>query len=387
MKIAFTSIFDINNPNSISGVLYYISHYLNKKGLDVIHIDNLDRQLYKILKFKSFYHALKKKKYLRMRDPVFIKQINKQIEKQIGISKPDIILSQGSLEVSMLKCKQPIVIWCDGNFADLIDKHPHYLNLSEKTIHDSLMLEQMAYDNASLFIFPSDWAAQSTIKNYNVNPSKVHVVQYGANIECEYSKEEIEKVIKSRPRDVIKILFSGVDWYYKGGDILIEAAKIIIDKGFKVELNIVGCEPKLDSDILKFTKVHGFLSKSIILEKELIQQLYLDSHFFVLPTRYETYGISFCEANAYGIPAIGTNTGGVPSIIKDNLNGFLIESPAPQFIAEKIIYLFSNYDEYIMLALSSYNEYKKRLNWDVACDKVIKLIMANKFNKNINFVK
>ena len=374
MKIAFTSIFDINNPNSISGTLYFISKYLQKQGFDVIHIDNLDKPFYKFLKYNSLFHLIDKKKYLRMRDPFFIKLINKHIERQIEITKPDLILSQGSLEVSLLKCNQPIVIWCDGNFADLIDKHPHYMNLSDKTIRDSLMLEQMAYDNASLLIFPSEWAAQSTIKNYNVNPSKVQVIQYGANIEGDLPNEVIKNKILSRPKDIIKILFSGVDWYYKGGNILTEATKILKEKGLNIELHIIGCEPELDSETLKYTKVHGFLRKSVDSERKLLEELYLDSHFFVLPTRYETYGISFCEASAYGLPAFGTNIGGVASIIKNGVNGYLIETEnAAKFIAEKIIYLIFKYDEYISFALSSHNEYKTRLNWGISCDKAKKL--------------
>ncbi|MBI5323793.1 MAG: glycosyltransferase family 4 protein [Ignavibacteriae bacterium] len=371
MKIAFTSIFDIDDPNAISGTLYFISKYLQKHELDVIHIDKLDKFFYKFLKYKSVFHSINKKKYLRMRDPFFIKQINKQIERQIEKTKPDIILSQGSLEVSLLKCKQPIIIWCDGNFFDLINKHPHYKNLTSKTIDDSFKLEQMAYDKAALLLFPSEWAAQSTVNNYNVNPSKVKVVQYGANIENELPYESIKNKILSRPKDVIKILFSGVDWHYKGGDILIEAGKLLIDKGYKIEINIIGCNPNLDTEILKFTKVHGFLKKSEEIGNNLLQQLYLNSNFFVLPTRYETYGISFCEANAYGLPVFGTNTGGVPSIINNGINGYLIEQKDSSiFIAEKINYLFSNYEEYINLSISSYNEFKTRLNWYQSCQKV-----------------
>lgn len=359
-----------------------MSHYLIKQGLNVIHIDKLHKTYYKFLKIKTIFHSFNKKKYLRLRDPFLVKRITKQIQKQIDIINPDIVFSQGSLEVSLLGCKQPIVIWCDGNFADLIDRHPHYCNLSDKTIKDSLMLEKKAYDRAALLIFPSEWAAQSTIEKYSVNPSKVHVVPYGANIDYDMDEEEIKQKILSRPSDIIKILFSGVDWYYKGGDVLLEAVNILIRNGFKVELNIVGCNPSPDEDILKYTKVHGFLRKSIESERNLLQQLYLDSHYFVLPTRYETYGISFCEANAYGLPALGTNTGGVQSIITNGINGFLIEGiNAPQFIAEKIIRLFTNYNEYINLALSSFNEYKTRLNWDAACSKVKNLL------QQINVIK
>lgn len=45
----------------------------------------------------------------------------------------------------------------------------------------------------------------------------------------------------------------------------------------------------------------------------------------IQPSDFESFGLSIAEAMSYGKIAIGTNVGGIPEIIRNNINGFLIE--------------------------------------------------------------
>jgi len=63
----------------------------------------------------------------------------------------------------------------------------------------------------------------------------------------------------------------------------------------------------------------------------LLADLFKGAHFVFIPSRAEAYGMAFAEANAFGVPAIGTATGGIPSIIRDGFNGYTLRSrPAPR---------------------------------------------------------
>jgi L-malate glycosyltransferase len=44
---------------------------------------------------------------------------------------------------------------------------------------------------------------------------------------------------------------------------------------------------------------------------------------FVLPSETESFGVSALEAMASGVPVIATNTGGLPEVVQDGVNGFL----------------------------------------------------------------
>ncbi|TAL67073.1 MAG: glycosyltransferase [Bacteroidetes bacterium] len=375
MKIGYTTYFDAKDIGAWSGTIYHIGKNFEKQGFEVEYIDKLKKFSHYLFRYKSLYYKLINKQYHRIREPFINKNIARQIEKKIKIINPDIIFSADALPVSCLECKQPIVFWSDATFAGMLNFYYCYFNLNKKTIENGMMLEQSAYDRAKLILFSSDWAAQTAIDNFKVDKNKIHVVPFGANIETEFTYEEMKSIILSRNNNIIKILFVGVDWIRKGGDILIQVVRELIKLGFKIELNIIGTNPELREEDYKFTNVHGFLRKWVPEENKKIIDLFKNSHIFIMPTRAEAYGIVFCEANAFGLPVIGPDTGGVPTIIKDGINGYLINHEKPvESIVKLFSSIFSDSKKYTELSLSSFNEYQKRLNWKASILKVRELL-------------
>jgi glycosyltransferase involved in cell wall biosynthesis len=186
---------------------------------------------------------------------------------------------------------------------------------------------------------------------------------------------EIQDTIEARPSNRCKLLFLGVDWYRKGGDVALKVAEELNNLGLDTELTVVGCQPIVEGALPSFVKSLGFISKSTTAGKERIDRLIAESHFLILPSRAECYGVVFCEANSLGVPCISREVGGIPTIIKPNKNGVLFDLNAD--ISEYCNYiaqLFTNYTDYKDLALSAFNEYQSRLNWTVAGQTVKKLL-------------
>lgn len=73
-----------------------------------------------------------------------------------------------------------------------------------------------------------------------------------------------------------------------------------------------------------------------------LKNIMKDCYAFALPSLSEGFGRVFIEAMALGKPVIGSNVGGVPEIIRDGENGFLIEPKDASMLAEKLEYLLSN---------------------------------------------
>ena len=46
---------------------------------------------------------------------------------------------------------------------------------------------------------------------------------------------------RRRGTDICRLLFLGVDWHRKGGDIALAVAELLNQKGIRTELDIVGC--------------------------------------------------------------------------------------------------------------------------------------------------
>ncbi|HFM1639257.1 TPA: glycosyltransferase, partial [Escherichia coli] len=52
-----------------------------------------------------------------------------------------------------------------------------------------------------------------------------------------------------------------------------------------------------------------------------------NADILLLPTIAECYGMVFCEAAAFGLPVVATDTGGVSSIVINERTGILIKDP------------------------------------------------------------
>jgi glycosyltransferase involved in cell wall biosynthesis len=121
----------------------------------------------------------------------------------------------------------------------------------------------------------------------------------------------------------------------------------------------------------------GFADKSTDEGLAKIDALFRASHFLLLPTQAEAFGIVFCEANSFGVPAVATRTGGVPSVVHDDVNGrlFTLDAPADAY-ADYIQHHVEHSAEYANLAQSSFREYRQRLNWHTNAGIVLKHLNA-----------
>ncbi len=98
-------------------------------------------------------------------------------------------------------------------------------------------------------------------------------------------------------------------------------------------------------------KLNGYIQLNNLTGRVICKEFSLDempcvyngADVFVLASESETFGQVYLEAMACGTPVIGTNLGGVPEIITDNQDGFLIEPDNSSLLMQKIENLL--YDE------------------------------------------
>jgi glycosyltransferase involved in cell wall biosynthesis len=381
MHIAYATTYDariLAGSNDWSGTGYYISQTLKSQNIDLQYLGPLqESSSLKILqKAKQyFYKFFQNTHYEKDSDLLILKNYANQISKQISETNANIIFSATIRPIVYLDCRQPIVFWADATCAGLVNFYPQYNNLCMESFANWHMMEKLALEKCRLAIYASDWAAQTAIDSYTVDPEKVKVIPFGANIHSHRTLSDIKELIDSRPKNRCKLLFLGVDWYRKGGDVALNVAEELNNLGLDTELTIVGCQPILEGRLPSFVRSLGFISKSTTEGKDKINQLIGESHFLILPSLAECYGVVFCEANSFGVPCISRKVGGIPTIIKPNTNGNLFDLNADiSEYCDYIYHLFANYADYKDLALSTFHEYESRLNWGVAGRKVKSLL-------------
>ncbi|MGB3757391.1 MAG: glycosyltransferase family 4 protein [Rivularia sp. (in: cyanobacteria)] len=369
MKLAYVTAYNPFDIKKWSGLGYYIGQSLEKQSIPIEYIGPLkDRFIHGVVKkSKRHYYELFHKKYLKNPEPLILKDYANQVQEKLSHIKADIIFTPTVNPITYFECEQPIVFWADATFAGIQNFYPHYSNLSEETINNWHLMETLALQKCQFAIYASDWAAKTAIDNYKADPAKVKVVPFGANLEINHTISEVKDFIEAKPINKCKLLFLGVDWFRKGGNVAFEVTKALNQSGLNTELTVVGCEPIIYEPLPDYVKPLGFINKSTPEGKQKIRNLLAESHFLILPSRAECFGVVFCEASSFGVPSLATNAGGIPTAVKDDINGKLFELNAD--ISEYCKYIsnmFANYSEYKKLALSAFNEYESRLNWTVA---------------------
>ena len=375
MKIAYVAPYD---PSSIKswggGCSYFMAQELQQQGDEIAFVGPLEERFKRLFALKwRYYKYFEKKDYLLHRVPFITQQMAMDAAKKLAAIQAEVIVGTLTLPFAYLNCKQPIVFWTDATFTGLLDFY--FNNTCQESVRNGHLIDQLALERCGLAIYTSDWAARSAIEDYGADPNKVRVVPYGANLTQSYAMEDVKTFIDSRPTHTCKLLFLGVDWVRKGGEVAYKVAEALNEAGLKTELTIAGCTPPMNDCLPDFIKSIGYIDKSTEEGVQKLKKLIIESHFLILPSLADCTPNVFCEANSFGVPCLSTTVGGISTTIRSGANGQLFDLEAP--ISEYCTYifdLFSDYTKYKSLALSSFHEYESRLNWVSAVKQVKQFI-------------
>jgi glycosyltransferase involved in cell wall biosynthesis len=375
VKIAYVTTYDASNPNSWSGTGHYIAKSLERQGVEVTYIGPLDDRGGLLLGARrAAVRFLSGKRILRERDARVARGYATQVEQRLKGLDVDWILSPGSIPIAELSVGTPIAFWTDATFAQMVGFYPEFKQLADASVKAGNILEQHALSRASLAIYASEWAARSAMNDYGTDPAKVRVVAFGANMPAEYDPAKIERIIAQRGRDVCRLLFVGVDWERKGGDLALAIAARLHDAGIRAELTIAGAKPDIPPAMRNIAKAAGFIPRDTTYGKSTMERLFAESHFLLLPTRAECFGIVIAEASSFGMPSLASDVGGIPGVIREGINGFMfpLESIVDR-AATRIAELWGDRERYNALCRSALEESRARLNWDVAGREIVRL--------------
>jgi len=375
MKIAYVSTYNSSDIERWSGSGYFMGKALEKQCGEVIHIGPLRKHRDNVLRAKQvFYTNVMRKRYVEDRASKVLKSYADQVSARLKDARVDVVFSPGTIPICYLESSAPIVFWTDATVAGVIDFYPAWSDLCHESLRDANRMEQAALSNCRLAIYSSDWAAETAINAYQVDADKVKVVPFGANVESVRNLNDIRIIVAQRRTDVCKLLFIGTEWYRKGGDIAVDITGSLNAMGLKTELTVLGCHIK--GSVPDFVSPKGFVSKKTSKGRTLIDRLFAESHFLLLPSRADCVPVVIAEANSFGVPVVASDVGGISTAVRDDLNGYVLSS-AEQFVPHAcsvILKSMESLSAYRELAIRSFGEYTERLNWQTAGRRVHELL-------------
>lgn len=366
---------DSEDKKSWSGTPYMVMKSLESKG-HIINTINYMPEYYPIshrviIKYFKCISFITKKQYLYWFTELFQRLLKRQYAKLV-VPECDLtfVVGQSFFIPPILPLKSPIVYLCDATFSAVENYYPEFSNLYISVSKQGNRLCKKALSSCHKIIMSSIWAKQHAVKDYNITPDLIHVVEFGANLENEMMGQIVRDYTNTKK---FKILFSGVHWGRKGGDVAVECCDELIRMGYDIELIVAGVDVPVSWERAYIRPV-GFLNKNI--EKEYNQYIKImsEADFLLFPSRAECSAIALCEAAGFALPVFAYKTGGLENYVVDGYNGVLLQefSGGKEFaykinevIKRKLLNDFS---------ANATNLYNHKLNWGAWIQRVDDII-------------
>lgn len=196
----------------------------------------------------------------------------------------------------------PVVTFEDMTVA-LARRFPFYSDASDAALARHEARQRRLYGQAVACCVGSGWAAESLRVDYDLDPSRIHVVGRGHSFQITDT---------SRDWRTPRFLFSGRDWHRKNGDRVLRAFQEVRSSIPEAELHLVGSHPPTNAPGV-FS--HGYLNLGVAADRARMRALYEEATCLVMPSLCEAFGLSYIEAASFGVPAIGTTVGGAADAI------------------------------------------------------------------------
>ncbi len=237
------------------------------------------------------------------------------------------------------------------------------------------LLERYYFKRTKYTIFVSNYMRDLVTSNYPVEFDLQDVIHTGVRPELfsQVKREDAECLFPEFCLGKKIILFTGRLIALKGVQVIIDAMKEVVDYDKGVHFVFAGSgnlEPWLKMILNKKIneKYYTFLGQ-VAYDK--MPFLYSLANIYILPSFSESSPISVLEAMASRTPVIATNVGGIPEIVTDGHDGYLIEKGNSSQLAEKIKILLS--DEKVAKKFSemAIETIQKRFTWTKIAEKTI----------------
>lgn len=301
---------------------------------------------------------------------IYFFRIKKQISNYLNDKSIDLIHSH--LEYSdilsyMVKNNNNNIKWLSnihGPWLSLFYSNSKFSSISNFFIIKFL---KRAFKKMSKIVFVSEYLYNESEKIFgSIIKDKGVVIHNGINISS-INKENTIELKKG-----FNILFPGGPKLIKGGDILIESIKGLIDEipDLNVYIALDVPENHLIRQMVKKYNLENYVNFVGFLKKEKYMAFLNSVDILVMPSRMESFGMVYLEAMALGIPVIASKVGGIPEIVKDQHNGILT-SPNPDDVSKAILTLYMDKKMRENISRNNLNDARK-FEWTNLAEKYIK---------------
>lgn len=226
-------------------------------------------------------------------------------------------------------------------------------------------LETLVAAKAAATVYSSDIMASRAPNDLKLPRLTADVVPFGVNF------DNLPAACPGKPPlSTLKLLFVGLDWTRKGGDIAVAALDQLLADGIDAELTIVGRCPERHIDHPAITYA-GFLDKNRPRDQAKLTRLYTDAHLLLLPSRGDCTPIVVAEAMAHGTPVLATDVGGIPAQLGGDGAGRILPLYSEARVwADAIKDITATAERYRWMSDASFDRASRHFSWGTWANEI-----------------
>lgn len=199
---------------------------------------------------------------------------------------------------------------------------------------------------------------------------------------CANGIPEIKRLVVEDKEEAVPpvLLFLSNLILSKGVLVLLDASKILKQQGIDFHCNVVGgagdlSEKEFEAKINELgleTNV-SYLGKKYGDDKI---EIFNDASIFVLPTFYENecFPLVLLEAMQFSLPLVSTDEGGIPSIIDNGENGYLVPKKNAAALAETLKELIKNADLRIRMGKKANIDFNEKYTLSIFESNIVSIL-------------
>jgi glycosyltransferase involved in cell wall biosynthesis len=278
-----------------------------------------------------------------------------------ALSVNGVAFYKDAILISLLKVFRVKLVYHLHNKGVSINKSNVYLILYKYVFNNSeiILLSELLYYDIQEF----------------VKKEKTHVCFNG--IEKIIDKNEL---INTKNNVIPEVLFLGNLIEGKGIYVLLEACAILKSRKIAFVCNFVGGEADVTvRDFKKKKKMLGLTENVHYLGKKYgNEKLYALNHADILafPTFYDCFPLVLLEALQFSLPVVSTFEGGVPDIIINNENGFVVPQHDAIAFADKLEILIKDKVLRQQMGEAGRKKYESEFTLEKFEDRLVEIVNA-----------
>ncbi|MFM1871515.1 MAG: hypothetical protein RL398_937 [Planctomycetota bacterium] len=258
-----------------------------------------------------------------------------------------------------LQTELPITYFSDTTARLILTAYPELAANPEGWRRACEELEQEALRKAMTAAFATEAAKRSAIDHYGMAEPDTHTIPMGANV-VPPARPVQEPCTPKR----IRLVTIAADPLRKRLDFATAVVDALRTRGCDASLVAIGGTTP-HASLHPHTRHLGRLRLSKASERQRLAEALAASHFLILPSLAEAFGIAPCEAAHAARPSIVSAAGGLPEVVRHGETGLVMPMAAtPDDYAEALLRVAEQHGEYDAMCERALARARAEYTWD-----------------------